>query len=288
MVARSEREHLPKTHHTIYQGDARFLSQVIADSSIHLIVTSPPYWSLKRYPPAEGQLGNIPELQSFLPELNRVWKSCFQALVPGGRMCVVVGDVCLSRKKHGRHHVIPLHSYIIQQCIEIGFDNLAPIIWYKIANCQTEMTRSTYFLGKPFEPNAIIKNDIEFILIFRKPGEYRHPTQEQRLRSKMPKADFFEYFQQVWDIRGASTRKHPAPFPDEIATRLTRMFSFAGDIVLDPFVGTGTTSVAASKLGRSSIGFELDRSYVELCRSRFLNLDLYSPASFEIKRLDHS
>lgn len=273
------------TNHKIYVGDARSVIGALPERSVHLVVTSPPYWNLKQYPPLEGQLGNQDDLQSFLGEVHKVWKGCFQALVPGGRLCVVVGDVCLNRKQHGRHRVVPLHAEIINQCVQTGFDNLAPIIWYKIANCRTEMDRSTYFLGKPFEPNAIIKNEVEFILMFRKPGEYRHPTPEQRRESKLSKDEFFQYFRQVWDLPGASTKKHPAPFPEELAYRLIRMFSFVGDTVLDPFAGTGTTSVAAARVGRASVGIEIDPRFVEICKDRFLRLGLFSAARLEISPL---
>lgn len=269
------------TQHKLYIGDARSLLSAVSEESVHLAVTSPPYWNLKEYPQIEGQLGNQDDLHTFFREVNKVWKACFQALVPGGRLCVVVGDVCLNRKEHGRHRVVPLHAEIINQSLQVGFDHLAPIIWYKIANCRTEMARPSYFLGKPFEPNAIIKNEVEFILMFRKPGEYRHPTLEQRNQSRLPKTEFFEYFRQVWDLPGASTRRHPAPFPEELAYRLIRMFSFVGDTVLDPFAGTGTTSLAAARAGRSSIGIEIDPTYVEIAKDRFLQLGLFPPARFE-------
>lgn len=261
-----------KTDHKIYWGDARRLSEVVAPKSVHLVVTSPPYWSLKEYAKNEGQLGNIQDYKSFLNELGKVWRGCFEALVPGGRMCVVVGDVCLSRRKNGRHCVIPLHADIQVQAREVGFDTLATIVWYKIANCRTEMDRPSYFLGKPYEPNAIIKNDIEFILLLRRPGEYRHPTEEQRTKSRLSREDFSAFFQQIWDLKGESTRRHPAPFPEELASRLIRMFSFVGDTVLDPFLGTGTTSLAALKAGRSSIGIELDQTYIRICKDRLAPL----------------
>jgi site-specific DNA-methyltransferase (adenine-specific) len=257
-----------ETKHSIFQGDARRLAEVVAPRSVHLVVTSPPYWNLKAYAQNNGQLGNLNDYESFLSELDKVWKGCFEALVPGGRMCVVVGDVCLSRRRNGRHCVIPLHADIQVHARHVGFDTLAPIIWHKIANCRTEMDRPSYFLGKPYEPNAIIKNDIEFILLFRKAGEYRHPTEEQRGRSRLSRQEFSTFFQQIWDIKGASTRRHPAPFPEELANRLIRMFSFEGDTVLDPFLGTGTTSLAAMKTGRSSIGIEIDQQYIWICQER--------------------
>ncbi|MHA1588214.1 MAG: DNA-methyltransferase, partial [Candidatus Thorarchaeota archaeon] len=162
----------------------------------------------------------------------------------------------------------------------IGFDNLNPIIWHKIANASYEVSNGSKFLGKPYEPNAIIKNDMEFILMQRKPGGYRKPTEEQRRQSMIDKKDFNLWFQQIWNIPGASTKKHPAPFPLELATRLVRMFSFVGDTVLDPFCGSGTTMVAAFKNNRNSIGVEIDPEYCQMA-ARYLKAetgDLFSNA----------
>ena len=184
-----------------------------------------------------------------------------------------MGDVCLSRRKNGgRHTVVPLHATIQEHCREIsGFDNLSPIIWHKIANAAYEVeSGGGGFLGKPFEPNSVIKNDIEFILMQRKPGGYRAPTVAERVLSVIGEDNHATWFQQIWTgLQGASTRDHPAPYPLELATRLIRMFSFVGDAtVLDPFMGAGTTSVAASKCGRNSIGIEVDDHYFRQAHGR--------------------
>ncbi len=183
-------------------------------------------------------------------------------------MCVVVGDVCRSRRLHGRHSVEPLHAYLQVQCQAMGFEPLAMIIWRKIANLKTEVAgNGSAFLGKPYEPNAIVKNDMEFILMFRKPGEYRHPTQEQRDLSVISREDYSRWFQQVWDdVPGDPQTYHPAPFPKEIAHRLINMFSFVGDTVLDPFWGIGNTTLAAIDAHRSSIGFEIEPAYLNHAR----------------------
>src|SRR6266540_4601354 len=259
---------IPTTHH-FYRQDAREMR--LEPGSVHLVVTSPPYWTLKEYNQREDQLGDVADYEEFLAELDRVWRRCFEALVPGGRLVCVVGDVCLSRRKNGgRHMVVPLHASIQEHCRTIGFDNLAPIIWHKIANAQFEAEgNGGSFLGKPYEPNAVIKNDVEFILMQRKPGGYRTPDLPTRVLSVIGEANHKTWFQQVWSgLTGASTRHHPAPFPLELATRLIRMFSFAGDTVLDPFLGTGTTSLAASQCGRNSIGVEVDPAYFEHARRR--------------------
>jgi len=255
------------TTHRLINGDARDLS-FIPSESVHLVVTSPPYWNLKRYNEHDDQLGHIDDYETFLDELEKVWRHAFRVLTPGGRLVCVVGDVCVSRRQFGRHLVFPLHADICVRCRKIGFDNLNPIIWHKIANASYEVSNGSKFLGKPYEPNAIIKNDIEFILMQRKPGGYRQPTEEQRRESKIDKKVFDEWFQQIWNITGASTRSHPAPFPLELASRLVCMFSFTGDTVLDPFCGSGTTMVAALKNGRNSMGIEIDRQYCRMAAKR--------------------
>ncbi|MFN8625054.1 MAG: site-specific DNA-methyltransferase [Candidatus Binatia bacterium] len=245
----------------------------LQEESVHLVVTSPPYWTLKKYNDHVGQLGHIREYEHFLDQIEQVWRHVYRALVPGGRLVCVVGDVCLSRRAHGRHVVMPLHADIVVRCRKIGFDNLNPIIWYKIANAQFEVENGSKFLGKPYEPNAIIKNDMEFILMQRKPGGYRKPTEQQRRLSMINKEQFDEWFRQSWALAGASTREHPAPYPLELANRLVRMFSFVGDTVLDPFVGTGTTLVAAARAGRDAIGVEVDPRYAQIAKDRLATLD---------------
>jgi site-specific DNA-methyltransferase (adenine-specific) len=172
-------------------------------------------------------------------------------------------------------------------CRKLGFDNLNPIIWHKISNASYEVTNGSKFLGKPYEPNAIIKNDMEFILMQRKPGGYRQPTEAQRDSSRIAKDDFDKWFQQIWKIPGASTKNHPAPFPVELAHRLVRMFSFTGDTVLDPFCGTGSTMIAAMRTGRNSIGVEIDPDY---CRTiaKYLKAetqDLFSSSELHFEKI---
>lgn len=258
------------TRHVLIRGDARSMNRHVS-AGVQLVVTSPPYWTLKRYRDTDGQLGHISDYNEFLTELDRVWKRCFDFLVPGGRLVCVVGDVCLSRRRHeGRHTVVPLHAAIQEHCRRIGFDNLAPIIWQKIANAVYEVENGGGgFLGKPYEPNAVIKNDIEFILMQRKPGGYRRPTPEVRILSVISSDEHKKWFQQIWTgLPGASTREHPAPYPVELAERLVRMFSFAGDLVLDPFMGTGATALAAAKCGRNSVNFEVDGEYLSSAAKR--------------------
>ena len=260
------------SRHRLLLGDARVAA--LPAESVHLVVTSPPYWTLKEYRRTDGQLGWIEDYDEFLNRLDEVWHMCHEALVPGGRLICVVGDVCLSRRKNnGRHTVVPLHASIQERCRALGFDNLAPIIWHKIANATHEVDRgSGGFLGKPYEPNAVIKNDIEFILMQRKGGGYRKPELSTRVLSLLSEECFKRLFRQLWtDVPGASTRDHPAPFPVELAARLIRMFSFVGDTVLDPFTGTASTQVAAAAFGRNSVGIEVDPVYFEDALARLRN-----------------
>ena len=270
-----------ETSHRLVQGDSRRLA-FIEDESVHLVLTSPPYWTLKKYRDHEDQLGDIEDYEEFLRELDEVWEHCFRVLVPGGRLICVVGDVCPSRRKNdGRHTVVPLHASIQEHCRRIGYDNLSPIIWHKIANANYEANgNGAGFLGKPYEPNAVIKNDIEFILMERKPGGYRKPSVATRVLSVISDDNHRQWFQSIWSgVTGASTKNHPAPYPEELATRLVRMFSFVGDMVLDPFMGTGTTTVAAANWGRNSIGVEIDPHYFDMAEKRIrqATASLFSP-----------
>ncbi|HYV20046.1 MAG TPA: site-specific DNA-methyltransferase [Verrucomicrobiae bacterium] len=257
-----------RTTHDVHVGDAREIS-FIPTESVHFICTSPPYGSLKEYPDHPGQLGNIGAYEKFLDEMDSVWAECLRVLVPGGRVACVVGDVCISRRKGGRHHVLPLAGDLQVRARKLGFDNLTPIRWLKVANIKLEASRSARYLGKPNLPNGVVKNDIEHILFFRKPGGYRKPTEDMEKRSFIPTDDYVRWFAPVWsDITGQLRRDHPAPYPLEVPRRLIRMFSFAGDTVLDPFAGTGTTILAATELGRNSISVEIEPRYVDLIEER--------------------
>jgi site-specific DNA-methyltransferase (adenine-specific) len=257
------------TQHILHLGDARNLSW-IEDESVHLIVTSPPYWTLKKYEANERQLGEIANYDAFLDELDKVWSECTRVLAPGGRICCVIGDVCIPRRE-GRHHVMPLHADIMVRVRKLGLDSLTPILWFKIANGVTEAKgNGAGFYGKPYQPGAIIKNDAEYILFLRKGGEYRSPSPIQKALSMLTRDEMKSWLRSAWiDIRGESTRRgHPAPFPTTLAERLIKLFSFAGDTVLDPFVGTGTTNLAAIATGRNSIGNEIESAYMKIAEQR--------------------
>jgi modification methylase len=256
------------TRHLIREGDARDLS-FIDSESVHLVCTSPPYGALKQYPHNSSQLGNIKSYEQFLNELDAVWKECARILVPGGRVACVVGDICISRREGGRHYVLPLSADLQVRARKIGFDCLTPIRWCKVSNIRLEASRSSRFLGKPNLPNGIVKNDIEHILFFRKSGGYRKPTPEMERRSFINTDDYAHWFSPIWtDVTGQIRTDHPAPYPIEIPRRLIQMFSFAGDTVLDPFGGTGTTTLAALHTGRNSISVEIEPRYIELIADR--------------------
>jgi site-specific DNA-methyltransferase (adenine-specific) len=230
----------------------------------------------------EGQLGHIEEYELFLDELDKVWTHCARALVEGGRICCVVGDVCIPRRRDGRHRIMPLHADIQVRARKLGLDCLTPILWHKIANGVTEVKgNGAGFYGKPFQPGAIVKNDVEYILFLRKPGEYRKTNMLQKALSILTKQEMQKWFRSIWgDIKGASTRTgHPAPYPIELAERLIRMFSFAGDTVLDPFMGVGSTTIAAIRAGRNSIGNELEPKYYRMAQQR-IGSELQQPRLF--------
>src|ERR1700692_715069 len=269
-----------KTRHQLHLGDARDLSW-IPNGSVHLIVTSPPYWTLKKYEKNECQLGEIEDYNAFLAELDKVWRECARVLAPGGRICCVVGDVCIPRKQ-GRHRVMPLHADIMVRARSLGLDALTPILWFKIANGVTEAKgNGSGFYGKPYQPGAIIKNDAEYILFLRKGGEYRSPSSTQKALSMLRKEEMKSWLRSAWvDIKGESTRRgHPAPYPQTLAERLIKLFSFAGDTILDPFVGTGTTNLAAIATSRNSIGNEIEAAYLKIAEKR-LHLATAMPRVF--------
>lgn len=270
-----------ETTHRLFFGDARKLN-FLPSESVHLVVTSPPYWTLKQYERGNaGQLGDVEDYENFLDELDKVWTECIRVLAHGGRICCVVGDVCVSRKKAGRHYIMPLHADIQTRARKLGLDILTPILWQKIANGVTEAEgNGAGFYGKPYQPGAIIKNDVEYILFLRKGGQYRSPSPIQRALSMLNKHEMQHWMRSTWtDIKGESTRNaHPAPYPVVLAERLIKMFSFAGDTVLDPFGGTGTTAIAALNTGRNSVSVEVERKYIVHAHDRLREAAFLRPA----------
>jgi len=277
--------HSFKTTHRVILGDARRMES-IKDESVHLVVTSPPYFDLIEYEDGPDQLGHLHDYERFLDELDKVWTESLRTLIPGGRLCIVVGDVCRARRRYGKHEVIPLHADILVRCRRLGFEGLATVFWHKITNAATEVGGPGAALGKPYEPNGVVKNDVEFILRLRKPGPYRKPTPLQRAGSMLPPVEYDASMRQVWaDIPGASRRDgHPAPFPVAIASRLIRISSYVEDIVLDPFLGSASTTLAAIQTNRNSIGFEVEEKYWKTSKTRLPHSSLLANATLEFER----
>ncbi len=253
------------TWHKIINGDSRQMAE-LADSSVHLVVTSPPYWQLKDYG-ADNQIGFNDSYENYINNLNLVWKECYRVLYDGCRLCINIGDQFARAVYYGRYKVIPIREEIIKFCESIGFDYMGAIIWKKVTTSNT--TGGGVQMGSyPYPRNGILKLDYEFILIFKKLGDAPKPTKEQKERSKMTADEWNTYFAGHWIFPGIRQNGHIAMFPEELPTRLIKMFSFVGETVLDPFLGSGTTSLAAKNTDRNSIGFEINSEFTSVIREK--------------------
>lgn len=257
-------DHEPlKTTHTIIEGDSRQMN-LLPDRSAHLVITSPPYWQLKDYG-SERQIGFHDSYESYINNLNLVWSECERVLHPGCRLCINIGDQFARSVYYGRYKVIPIRTEIIRFCETIGLDYMGAIIWQKVTTTNT--TGGASIMGSfPYPRNGILKLDYEFILIFKKPGTAPKPTLEQKERSAMTKEEWNTYFAGHWNFAGAKQDGHVAMFPEELPSRLIKMFAFSGDTVLDPFMGSGTTSLAAKNLGRNSVGYEINPEFIDIAK----------------------
>ncbi len=253
------------TEHRIVFGDSRSLNE-IKDKSVQLIITSPPYWQLKDYG-TEDQIGFNDSYEEYINNLNLVWQECYRVLSDGCRMCINIGDQFARSVYYGRYKVIPIRTEIIRFCESLGMDYMGAIIWQKTTTMNT--SGGGAIMGSfPYPRNGILKMDYEFILLFKKLGNAPKPTKEQKERSIITKEEWGEYFSSHWHFNGVKQYEHIAMFPEELPKRLIKMFSFAGETVLDPFAGSGTTSLAAKHLGRNSIGYEINRSFAPIIRSK--------------------
>jgi len=253
------------TLHRIILGDARDMGEV-GDESIHLVVTSPPYWQLKDYG-GDGQLGYNDSYEDYINNLNLVWDECYRVLHKGCRLCVNIGDQFARAVYYGRYKVIPIRTEVIKFCETRGFDYMGAIIWQKVTTCNTS-GGATIMGSFPYPRNGILKLDYEFILIFKKLGKAPRPSAEQRKHSKLTIEEWNELFAGHWKFPGEKQQNHLAPFPVELPRRLIKMFSFAGDTVLDPFSGSGTTTLAAIEKGRNSVGYEVNNKYCAVAEER--------------------
>lgn len=264
------------THHTIINGDCRKMSE-LKDQSVHLIVTSPPYWQLKDYG-SDKQIGFNDSYEQYINHLNLVWKECHRVLHDGCRLCINIGDQFARSVYYGRYKVIPIHSEIIRFCETIGFDFMGQIIWQKTTTTNT--TGGAAVMGSfPHPRNGIVKLDFEYILLFKKQGVAPKPTLEQKELSAMSNEEWNTYFNGHWYFNGAKQDKHLAMFPEELPKRLIRMFSFPQETVLDPFMGSGTTAAVARKLGRNSVGYEINSDFIPLIKSKIGGETLYDEAN---------
>ncbi len=266
-----------KNKTTIIIGDSRRMEE-LKDESIHLVITSPPYWQLKDYGNG-SQIGFNDSYEDYINNLNLVWKECYRVLHKGCRLCINIGDQFARSVYYGRYKVIPIREEIIKFCETIGFDYMGAIIWQKVTTCNT--TGGATIMGSfPYPRNGIIKLDYEFILIFKKLGEPPKVSREIKEKSKLTTEEWNEYFYGHWNFSGERQDKHLAMFPEELPKRLIKMFSFVGDTVLDPFLGSGTTCLSARRLGRNSIGYEINKDFLPIIKEK-LNINK-SHEDFEI------
>lgn len=256
---------------TIIIGDSRWMKE-LKDESVHLIITSPPYWQLKDYGNG-SQIGFNDSYEDYINNLNLVWKECYRILHKGCRLCVNIGDQFARSAYYGRYKIIPIREEIIKFCETIGFDYMGAIIWQKVTTCNT--TGGATVMGSfPYPRNGIIKLDYEFILIFKKLGNSPKVSKGIKEKSRLTTEEWNEYFYGHWNFPGERQDKHLAMFPEELPKRLIKMFSFVDDTVLDPFLGSGTTCLAAKNLNRNSIGYEINKDYLQIIKTKLENTDI--------------
>jgi site-specific DNA-methyltransferase (adenine-specific) len=272
-----------KTTQQIIIGDSRNMPE-IPDASVHLVVTSPPYWQLKDYG-SPNQIGFDDSYEDYINHLNLVWSECQRVLHPGCRLCVNIGDQFARSVYYGRYKIIPIRTEIIKFCESAGFDYMGAIIWQKVTTCNT--SGGAVIMGSfPYPRNGIIKLDYEFILILKKYGEAPKVSKEIKEQSRLTPEEWNQYFYGHWNFPGEKQTEHLAMFPEELPKRLIKMFSFKGDTILDPFLGSGTTALAACNLGRHSIGYEINADFLTLIEEKVgLNREpLFQDTEFKVMR----
>jgi len=276
-----------KTLHKIIIGDSRQMKEV-PDELVHLIITSPPYWQLKDYGNRK-QIGFNDSYEEYINNLNLVWNDAYRVLHKGCRLCINIGDQFARSVYYGRYKVIPIRTEIIKFCESVGFDYMGAIIWQKVTTCHT--TGGATVMGSfPYPRSGILKLDYEFILIFKKYGNQPKVSHEVKKQSKLTQEEWNQYFTGHWNFPGEKQDKHLAMFPEELPKRLIKMFSFVGDTVLDPFLGSGTTSLAAKNLKRNSIGYEINEDFLPIIKDKLgINQStIFQDVTFEIIRQEGS
>ncbi len=238
----------------------------IPDESIHLVITSPPYWQLKDYG-NDNQIGFNHSYEEYINNLNLVWNECRRVLHKGCRLCINIGDQFARSVYYGRYKIIPIRTEIIKFCETAGFDYMGAVIWQKVTTCNT--TGGATIMGSfPYPRNGILKLDYEFILLFKKPGDGPKVSPDVKEQSKMTTEEWNQFFAGHWNFAGERQDKHLAMFPEELPRRLIKMFSYIGDTILDPFLGSGTTCLAARNLERNSVGYEINPDYESVIREK--------------------
>lgn len=270
-----------KIWHKIIIGDSRSMREV-TDESVHLIITSPPYWQLKDYGNGR-QIGFNDTYEEYINNLDLAWNECHRILHKGCRLCINIGDQFARSVYYGRYKVIPIRTEIIKFCESAGFDYMGAIIWQKVTTCHT--TGGATVMGSfPYPRSGILKLDYEFILIFKKYGNQPKVSHEVKSQSKLTQEEWSQYLTGHWNFAGEKQDKHLAMFPEELPRRLIKMFSFVGDTVLDPFLGSGTTSLAAKNLKRNSIGYEINSDFLPIIKEKLgiKQKTVFQNASLEI------
>jgi len=255
------------TKHKIIIGDSRNMAEV-KDESAHLIITSPPYWQIKDYG-NKNQIGFNDSYEDYIKKLNQVWSESYRVLSHGCRLCINIGDQFARAITYGRYKIIPIRTEIIKFCESIGFDYMGAIIWQKMTTMNTSGGASV--MGSyPYPRNSHIAIDYEFILLFKKLGKDKNNIpQAIKEKSKLTNEEWRKYFTGHWNFAGEKQNSgHIAMFPEELPRRLIKMFSFVGENILDPFLGSGTTSKVARELGRNSIGYEIKKDFLPMIEEK--------------------
>lgn len=274
-----------QTRHTLINGDSRNMS-LMPDKSVHLIITSPPYWQLKDYG-TDNQIGFNESYEAYINNLNLVWSECNRILKDGCRLCINIGDQFARSVYYGRYKVIPIRTEIIRFCETLGLDYMGAVIWQKQTTMHT--TGGGAVMGSfPYPRNGILKIDYEFILIFKKQGKAPVPTKEQKKMSQISKEEWNKLFASHWNFAGARQDGHIAMFPEELPARLIKMFSFVGEIVFDPFMGSGTTALAAKNLSRNSIGYEINKDFRQYYEQKVISNSLLDQNLYNIREDEDS
>jgi len=264
-IAYEEQEIPPQHLNRIFCKSSENMSE-LPDSSVHLMVTSPPYNVGKEY-------DQDATLEEYLEFLNRVWREVYRVLVPGGRACVNIANL-------GRKPYIPLNSYVVQGLLQIGFLMRGEIIWNKAASASP----STAWGSWRSPANPTLRDVHEYILIFSKQAFSRKNPPKRA--STISREDFLEFTKSVWTFPAVSARSvgHPAPFPVELPHRLIQLYTYQGEVVLDPFLGSGQTAIAALLDNRSSVGYEIEPQYVILAEKRLkqFRLQYKSPTLLDL------